>query len=89
MKRRVVYSTLGCNIPPQYSEVEEDDKVVELASPNEVPEQAPPAYTGEEEETASNPPLTEDVPAPITLDEAPPANAGEEKPTADTTDDAP
>ena len=73
---------------PQYFEVEEDDEVVEVAPPNEVPEQAPLVDAREEEKTASNLPPTEDEPAPIILDEAPPANAWEEEPTADIADDA-
>ena len=82
---------------PQYSEVEEDDEVVEVAPSNKVPEQASPSDAREEEEIASNHPLTEDEPTPITLDEATlipldesaPANIREEEPAANNADDAP
>ena len=90
---------------PQYSEIEEDDEVVEVAPPNEVPKQAPPVDAKEEEETASNLPPSEDEPATITLDEvAPipldeaalihldedaPANIEDKEPVANTANDAP
>ena len=65
----------------QYSEAEEDDEVMEVAPPNEVPEQASLADAGEEEETAYNPPLAKDEPALITLDEATPIPLDEDGPT--------
>lgn len=70
-----------------YSEAKEDDKVTEVTPPDEVPEQALEANAGEEEEAASNPPLTED--APITLDKTAPANVEEEELAANTVDDVP
>ena len=74
---------------PQYSEANEDDKVLEVEAPNEALEQAPPADAREEEEIASNPHPAEDEPVLITLDESPPANIREEEPIANTADDAP
>ena len=70
---------------------------MEVAPSNKVPEQASPSDAREEEEIASNHPLTEDEPTPITLDEATlipldesaPANIREEEPTANNADDAP
>ena len=83
--------------PPQYFEAGEDDEVIEVAPPNKFPEQASLANAREEEDIASNPPSTEDEPAPITLDgatpialnEVTPINVEEEEPTSNTTDDVP
>ena len=86
---------------PQYPEAE-DNEVVEVATPIEVLKQAS-LVDPEEEEIASNPPPTEDEPAPITLKEADPITLNEaalvvpdeatlinleEEPDANTTDDA-
>ena len=54
---------------------------MEVAPPNEVPEQASLAYAREEEETAYNPPPAKDEPALITLDEAAPIPLDEDAPT--------
>ena len=76
---------------PQYPEVKEDDEVVEVIPPIEVPEQAPLADV-EEEEIASNPPPTEaeeddeviEVAPPIKVpDQAPLVNANEEEIASD------
>ena len=61
---------------PKYPEAEEDDEVLEVAPPIEVPAQALPADT-KEEEIVSNPLHTKDKPVPITLEEATPITLNE------------